>query len=156
MLRDVYKQNMSDGYVSNISNGCDTSEPLTIESEMCRSILLKLLVGIAENLRHAPEALSQLAEDEHVEVRIAVADNVYTAVETLQVLTRDPHADVRYAMAENHNIPTSVLTELTQDDNPYVASRAEKTLNRVASGQILFGEFGARDSMRSYRAAAAH
>lgn len=164
MLKDVYKQSMSEGYVGNISDNIDDKvssswqdqlEVLTKERETCRLILLKLLVSIAENLRHTPEILSQLAEDEHVEVRIAVADNVHTSAETLKVLAGDACADVRYAIAENHNIPTVVLMELTQDDNPYVALRAEKTLRRLQSGKVLFGGFGTSTAVRAFRAASA-
>jgi hypothetical protein len=61
-----------------------------------------------------------------------VAENANTPAHVLMQLLEDESLDVRYAMAENPNLPELVLQMLEEDDNCYVASRARRTLNRVA------------------------
>jgi len=46
-------------------------------------------------------------------------------------LACDSSPDLRYAMSENHNIHKDVLNLLADDDNPFVAHRARKTLERL-------------------------
>jgi hypothetical protein len=60
-----------------------------------------------------------------------VTENRSTPFEVLCRLCNDEHPDVRFAMAENFNLPESLLTKLGKDDNPYVASRASRTLERL-------------------------
>jgi hypothetical protein len=163
MIDDLHNQSISNGYIQNLRDA-DISEVLLDDGERFDSLavrkesyllFLKLLVKIAENLRNAPEALSQLAQDEHIDVRIAVADNQHTPVATLSILARDEHTDVRYAVAENHNIPAHLLTDLAQDENPYVAARAQQTLNRITGGQIVLASFGKGNSPRATKTAVA-
>jgi len=76
--------------------------------------------------------LHRLSLSNDVKVRIAVADNKNTQTRTSRLLAQDINPDLRYALAENHNIDQGTLELLTHDDNPYVASRAQKTLTRLA------------------------
>jgi hypothetical protein len=105
---------------------------------------LPCLKRIAENTSIPPTMLEQLALHEDAAIREAVADNSNTPVDTLWVLAGDACDDVRYAMAENHNLPIAILTALACDDNPYVMSRAEMTLRRLAGAHIVSGNFHAR------------
>jgi hypothetical protein len=93
---------------------------------------------VAEN-SHAPaEILSLLAHDASADVRIGLADNAAAPRSVLTVLAQDACDDVRYALAENANTPAELLTILAADTNPYVAWRAQTTLNR-AFGQAAGG-----------------
>ncbi len=56
----------------------------------------------------------------------------------LQHLALDQSSDVRYALAENAAIPVEVLKVLSRDENPYVAHRADLTLNRLAERPLAF------------------
>ncbi|MFX9688500.1 hypothetical protein ABTO93_20100, partial [Acinetobacter baumannii] len=55
--------------------------------------------------------------------------------------------DVRFAIAENHNADEEVLRMLTEDENPYVAHRAVKTLQRIEGGIVKHGDFAPRDAV---------
>ncbi len=94
----------------------------------------KIRLRIAENSCTPPALLNELAEDMHPEVRVAVADNPNAPYEALERLAADECIDVRYGLAENSQLPISILLHLINDDNPYVASRANKTANRVSNG----------------------
>jgi hypothetical protein len=87
---------------------------------------------IAENPNSLPETLELLAKHPSENVRAAVAENGNTPAHVLMQLLEDESLDVRYAMAENPNLPELVLQMLEEDDNCYVASRARRTLTRVA------------------------
>jgi hypothetical protein len=100
----------------------------------------RLLSQIAETIDN-PSLLAALARHECAHVRAAVADNVHTYLETLSALTSDTDADVRYAVAENHNIPLAILERLSEDENPYVASRAQRTMARLNSPEVHVGNF---------------
>jgi len=56
-------------------------------------------------------------------------------------LTKDEHPDVRYRLAENSNLPDSILVELSEDENPFVAARAQETLQKLKSGSVIEGKF---------------
>jgi hypothetical protein len=62
-----------------------------------------------------------------------VAENPNTPPEVLERLATDDNVDVRYGVAENPYIPAHILQRLADDDNPYVACRAQKTLQIVVS-----------------------
>jgi hypothetical protein len=100
----------------------------------------RLLSQIAETIDN-PSMLAALARHECAQVRAAVADNVHTYLETLTSLTSDADADVRYAVAENHNIPIAILERLSEDENPYVASRAQRTIARMCRAEVHVGNF---------------
>ncbi len=92
---------------------------------------------VAEHPDTSFAALRELAGHADVEVRTAVADNRYTPFETVMMLAQDESADLRYAIAENHNIHADVLSMLADDDNPFVAHRAKKTLERVQGSSTM-------------------
>ncbi|HEY9776568.1 MAG TPA: hypothetical protein V6C81_22590 [Planktothrix sp.] len=89
-----------------------------------------LLLRVADSPFCSARTLTALAFNNSVEVRCAVADNHKTPLSALMMLAEDESDDVRYQLAENHNIPDRVLGVLAEDANPYVASRAEATLQR--------------------------
>jgi hypothetical protein len=99
------------------------------------------LTRIAENSSVPANMLETLATHPHAGVREAVADNINTPIDTLWILSLDECADIRYAMAENHNLPLAILDSLSQDLNPYVASRAQRTLDRLLGGLLVLGNF---------------
>lgn len=102
------------------------------------------LVRIVENFVSCPETLHLLAQHHCPDVRTAVVDNRHTDAKTLLVLANDRHVDVRFALAENHNLPVHVLAILADDENPYVASRAQKTINRLKGSELHTPDFGSR------------
>lgn len=86
---------------------------------------------VAENPKSPQDLLDKLSGDENPEVRIAVAENPYASTDLLNILATDEHVDVRYSLAENPNLPIEILTLLLDDENPYVSTRAQKTLRMV-------------------------
>jgi len=92
-----------------------------------------LLVRIVEH-RNAPlPLLVAMVGHPDPRVRTAVADNPMAPPELLRRLCQDRDIDVRFQMAENHSLTADILNFLAQDENPYVADRARKTLDRLAS-----------------------
>lgn len=112
---------------------------------LAREAAAALLQRIAENPRTPPEVLAELAEHHEAEVRVAVAENRNTSQETAWRLVRDENLDVRYILAESYHLPKEMLELLADDDNPYVAVRARKTLNRLYSADIVEGTFNRPD-----------
>lgn len=92
---------------------------------------------ISQNIATPAYVLRRLATSSDVDLRMAVADHLNTPEELLLLLADDDNADVRYAIAENHNISRKVLSKLRDDANPYVASRAERTLSRLCIDDSL-------------------
>lgn len=97
----------------------------------CESIVIR----VAENPNTPVDVLEDLAHHEHPEVRVALSENPNATARILMVLVEDEHADVRYGLAENHNTPLAVLSRLCEDENPYVADRAQNTLNRLRNSR---------------------
>lgn len=104
-----------------------------ILDQMVNSADRCVLIEIASHAQVLKATLAKLADSEHVDVRCAVGENRNTPVDILWKLARDEHPDVRYSLAENCHIAHEVLRSLTEDDNPYVASRAVRTLDRIAA-----------------------
>ena len=111
-----------------------------------------IVARVAENANTNVETLEDLARHQCVDVRIALTENPNTPARVLLHLAGDEAVDVRYSLAENHNLPLTVLSKLCEDDNPYVSSRAYKTLNRLRQGTTnsfvwfpMFGQGGQRD-----------
>lgn len=100
-----------------------------------------ILERIAENPGTPAETLSKLATHCCASVRAAVAANSNTLLDVLLELVQDESSDVRYSIAENHNMPMCVLDSLRTDENPYVSSRALRTLARLRENNILVGRF---------------
>ncbi|HEY9788128.1 MAG TPA: hypothetical protein V6D17_22255 [Candidatus Obscuribacterales bacterium] len=100
------------------------------------------LVRIAERT-NLEEILAILSISPIAQIRVAVADNCNTPEHILALLAKDADADVRYAMAENHNLKKEILQILEEDDNPYISSRASKTLSRLRAGAVIHAKFKA-------------
>lgn len=98
---------------------------------LARTASPAILELIAGNVNCAPSLLKKLAQHKAAQVRLSVAENSQTNLETLWQLMSDEDADVRFGLAENHRLPDLVLKALSEDENPYVACRASKTLERV-------------------------
>lgn len=95
-----------------------------------RSTLIRC--AVAANPKSPPELLKILSQDRSSEVRLAVAENTNTPWDVLTDVAHDSDADVRYGLAENPYMPGDILLSLVQDDNPYVVSRALKTLEMLS------------------------
>jgi hypothetical protein len=91
----------------------------------------KVLERIAGHPNAHPAILKRLAGSESSDVRTAVAENSNAEIEILRDLMADGNIDVRFCLAENPNVPTEILEELAVDDNPYVAYRAQSTLEKI-------------------------
>jgi hypothetical protein len=91
---------------------------------------LSLLKRIAENPNTGPVTLARLAQSEFPQVRVAVAENHRLPFVVMKMLVADECPDVGYALAENPGLPASLLRQLAENSNPYVATRAARTLNR--------------------------
>lgn len=91
----------------------------------------RIVIRVAENTNTPVEVLEKLANHPCVEVRVAVCENNRTGLAVLTRLVKDPDADVRYSLSENHNVPLAILEQLATDENPYVAMRAVKTIQRI-------------------------
>jgi hypothetical protein len=92
-----------------------------------------VLMHIAGNPRTSATTLLKLATHPEADVRAVAGEHHRTPKAVRFLLAQDEDADVRYSLAENHNIGTDVLEMLAQDENPYVSSRAQRTLERVVS-----------------------
>lgn len=90
-----------------------------------------LLSCVASNISTPHDTIKSLAFHQHVDVRIGVIDNPSVTSAILDELVQDESDDVRYALAENHNTPAHILFLLLDDENPYVAVRAENTIERL-------------------------
>jgi|GEM_PF-2098587 len=91
---------------------------------------------IASNPNTPLSMLRQLASHAMDDVRIAVAENPSTPRDLLLMLARDSQADVRYAIAENANLSSEILQLLCDDENPYVSSRAARSMVRQRSSRF--------------------
>lgn len=107
--------------------------PKEVLAKLATDVLENIRRRVAENPRTPVSTLVQLASDPSVDVRLSVAENPNTPAEVLEQLAADDNVDVRYGVAENPYIPAHILQRLAEDDNPYVACRAQKTLQIVSS-----------------------
>ncbi len=109
--------------------------------ELCQVLPDFLLERIAEHPHVEPRTLVRLSMHHDADVRAAVSENSKTPPDVLAYLLKDESADVRYTMAENHNLAIHLLEQLGEDDNPYVSSRAQKTLLRLQQGKFVEAQF---------------
>ncbi|MBY0358275.1 MAG: hypothetical protein K2W82_09765 [Candidatus Obscuribacterales bacterium] len=103
--------------------------------KLAKHVCPQVVIRVAENINTPVEILAILAKHSHFDVRIAVSENSRTPFLILLELIKDMDADVRFSLAENHNLPTTLLDVLAQDENPYVAFRAKKTLERIRTAR---------------------
>jgi hypothetical protein len=99
-----------------------------------------ILELIASNSNCPASLLKRLTKHSSAQVRLAAAENNTTNIETLWHLINDEDSDVRFGLAENHRLPELILRALCEDDNPYVACRAAKTLERIESNRSVVAE----------------
>jgi hypothetical protein len=78
-----------------------------------------------------------LLHDAEVSVRSALSLNPSLPKLILLQLILDESVDLRYELAENPCLPEDLLRLLVDDENPYVASRAALTLERIAECDCL-------------------
>jgi len=79
--------------------------------------------------------LGQLSCDEDSQVRQSLASNSSLPLTLLWRLAKDKCPDVRYSIAENPQTDLDILIWLSGDENPYVSSRAEKSLEAIEHQQ---------------------
>lgn len=106
-------------------------------SRTANPMILELIAG---NSNCPASLLKRLTKHSSAQVRLAAAENSNSNLETLWQLVNDEDADVRFGLAENHRMPELILKALSEDDNPYVACRAAKTLERVETNRSVAGE----------------
>lgn len=123
-----------------------TPDVLEALSRTACPMILELIAG---NGNCPPSLLRKLAKHQSAQVRLAAAENSNTNLETLWQLVNDEDADVRFGLAENHRLPEPILRALSEDDNPYVACRAEKTLERIEANRSVANE---TESWKQFRA----
>lgn len=105
--------------------------PPPVLDHLTRNAPSQLLERIGEHPRAHSTTLARLAVHSDCQVRAAVAENMNTSMKTIWNLVRDPSPDVRLRLAESYTVPIAILRVLADDENPYVASRAQKTLLRL-------------------------
>jgi CheY-like chemotaxis protein len=88
---------------------------------------------VAENASTPVNTLETLARDLSVEVRMSVAYNRKTPAPILEQLSTDDSLDVLFRIASASYTPARLLEKLATSQNPYVASRAKKTLATIAA-----------------------
>lgn len=91
---------------------------------------------VAENPKTPTAVLILLSYDEDADVRIAAGMNPTTPRFAVKRLILDDNVDVRYAMAETSSLPVAFLGELTTDENPYVALRANRTIDNLRRSKL--------------------
>jgi hypothetical protein len=112
---------------------CDRTASPSRLRELANDSRAVVRARVAENTSTPLEILELLSEDKAPDVRVALTLNDGSPIVLLWLLASDPCADVRFALADNPRTPTEILIWLTADDNPYVAWRAEKTIEAVVS-----------------------
>ncbi len=103
--------------------------------ELSNSSDERLRARVAEHRNTSLRALLKLIQDVSAEVRLSVAYNPKANSTLLWQLSEDSDSDVRYSVAENPLVLPEILKKLSLDENPYVAERAVRTLDRLRSAE---------------------
>ena len=103
-------------------------------NELAKSEDLKVRKRVAENPSSCLATLYRLLFDSEADVRLSLSYNQYVPEFFIEHLVYDPDDDVRFALAENSRLTQELLTILVNDENPYVASRASKSLKQTCCG----------------------
>lgn len=125
--------------------------PPCVLDYLSKQASVRVVERVAEHPGVHPSTLNRLAEHPEGCVRLAVAENSNVSAGTFSRLASDRNIDVRYCLAENVHTPQTVLLKLSGDDNPYVAARAEQTLNRLSGADVIEGHFGETSKRRAAR-----
>ena len=99
-----------------------------------------VLEKIAENPNSDLNLLEKLTNNRSAVVRAAVANNP-GSVPLMWKLACDTNALVRYRVAKNKHFPEHVYQSLALDEEPRVAERARKTLDKLAKSQGIWSSF---------------
>lgn len=99
--------------------------------ELSNSESEKIRKRVAENPSTCLATLFRLLFDTSADVRLALSENPSVPEFFIVHLVNDIDDDVRFGLAENPNLPYKLLVELAFDDNPYVATRAKRTVEQI-------------------------
>jgi hypothetical protein len=125
-------------YIQNeLYAACCASTPVDILRKLGESPCAAIRARVAENSATPADLLEILSRDQNSDVRAAVASNPQTPLTLVWELASDASLDVRYAIAGNPLVVLDVLIWLVGDDNPYVSTRAEKTVEAVVTDQCV-------------------
>lgn len=108
-----------------------SSTPTALLQKLARSSCVRVRARVAENRSSPRHLLDLLSKDSNSDVRIGLTYNPTTPTTILWELANDNHLDVRYCLAENANTKPIILIWLAGDENPYVAQRAQKTIEAL-------------------------
>lgn len=129
-----------------------STTPRTL-ARLAREACEKIRARVAENKATPAHALKILGKDKCPDVRIAVGSNSGTPVKVLWMLALDLSPDVRFSLAENNGLSAIILIWLSEDENPYVALRAQRTLelsgyNKQGKGERLMSGIAIERTLR--------
>ena len=110
--------------------GCSRT-PADVLYTLAESVSESVRRRVAENQSTPKKLLESLSSDLSSEVRAQVAFNSRTSLREKWRLAMDSSPDVRYQIAENPHTDTEILIWLSTDENPYVAQRADQTLQSI-------------------------
>jgi hypothetical protein len=86
------------------------------------------------------QSLASLAHSSEQEVKTLLTECTSLPAEMFELLASGEDLDIKYGVAENYACPLHILARLAEDENPYVAYRASKTLNRLHDSGVQFPE----------------
>ena len=116
---------------------CNPDTPPPVLEHLARESSVEVLERVAENPHTPTDTLARLAWDSSPSVRSSVAENENTPVESFWLLAFDDCIDVRYMVAESAHVPEEILKRLIEDENPYVALRAQTTVEKIKSNSAI-------------------
>jgi hypothetical protein len=98
---------------------------------------LSYLIGSLCQLGQSPSsAAPSCAQD----IKALLTECTSLPAEMFALLASGEDLDIKYGVAENYACPLHILARLAEDENPYVAHRASKTLNRLHDSGVQFPE----------------
>lgn len=112
---------------------CLISMPVEAIQELASSECEEIRARVAEYESTPHAVLQHMLQDSSPYVRISLALNPKVPAVLLAKLAADTNADVRFTIAENPHTAIGILINLTADENPYVALRAERTIEAIVS-----------------------
>lgn len=86
---------------------------------------------LAQDENTSISLLSELVREANIKVKEALLDNPCLPSFISYDLAKDESPDIRFELASNPYTTGGILRMLVNDENPYVASRAERTLERI-------------------------
>src|SRR4030095_3780333 len=116
---------------------CNPDTPPPVLEHLAKESSIEVLERVAENPCTPTDTLARLAWDSSPSVRSSVAENENTPEESFWLLAFDDCVDVRYMVAESAHVPEEILKRLIEDDNPYVALRAQRTVEKMSSNSAI-------------------